>query len=404
MRRKAVLLALFALVVAAAVLAEGPASGQPRFNVTVYPAKMELTVAAGTGQPLKINVRNDSNEPQALKVYFMDYFIRPDNSFVFKEPGHYSYSCAKWLNTDSPSMVVQPGEVGVKPFGVNVPADAEPGGHYGVIFFEQTTLPGQPPAQVKASGRIGVVTLITVPGEIVREGVIKDVQVDSAWWWPTRKLPFLPVKKIRCRVVFENRGNVHLTIKGKLTFAPSFGWGTGTVNLGEITVLPHTTRYLDAYLGEKAPEPKTPDTSAPGQQPKEETPPAPFIGSYRVKAEVRYGPSLDVFDTTRTKDSGFDVYPLSLLVILLVLIALVLIAVKLFKIRKVRKESGEGPKGKAGEPDAGREGPDKEDGSDEEAEAGPEPGEAGDVKEVEEKTADEPEGGGEPAPASGDGE
>ncbi|MBU1670556.1 MAG: hypothetical protein KKF41_15880 [Actinobacteria bacterium] len=337
MRRKALGIAAVSLVLASAVLLLAPAAGQGQFDVTVYPAKMELTVAAGTSQPFEINVRNDSDAPQALKVYFMDYLIRPDNSFVFEEPGHYSYSCAKWLDTDSFEMLVQPGETAAKPFAVSVPADAEPGGHYGVIFFEQTRLPGEPAGQVQATGRIGVVTLITVPGEIIREGVIKDVQVNSAWWWPTRKLPLLPVTKIQCRVIFENKGNVHLTVKGKLTFTPSFGWGSGTVDLGEITVLPKTERYLEATLGEESKQEQNPASSAPVQPAAQ----PPFLGSYKVHAEVQYGPSLEVFDTTKTADSSSNVYPISLLVILLVVIALVILAFKLIKWWRSKKRARE---------------------------------------------------------------
>ncbi|MFH1150078.1 MAG: hypothetical protein V1748_06365 [Actinomycetota bacterium] len=388
MRRRAVVIAATTIVLASAVLLLAPVAGQQGFDVTVYPAKMELTVAAGTSQPFEINVRNDSDAPQALKVYFMDYLIRPDNSFVFEEPGHYSYSCAKWLDTDSFEMLVQPGETAAKPFAVSVPADAEPGGHYGVIFFEQVPTGGQ----VQATGRIGVVTLITVPGEIVREGIIKDVQVSSAWWWPTRKLPLLPVTKIHCRVIFENKGNVHLTVKGKLTFTPSFGWGSGTVDLGEITVLPKTERYLEATLGEELEKADLPGSAdQPVAQP-------PFLGSYKVHAEVQYGPSLEVFDTTKTADSSFNVYPISLLVILLVVIALIILAIKLFKWwqkrRAARKTAAEPEEAGADEEAAGEE-PDAEavepEAGEQEAESGEEPGEGEEASEPEEEAA-KPEG------------
>ncbi len=40
---------------------------------------------------------------QNLKIYNNDYYIKPNNQFVFEKPGHESYSCAKWLTTDSPN-------------------------------------------------------------------------------------------------------------------------------------------------------------------------------------------------------------------------------------------------------------------------------------------------------------
>jgi hypothetical protein len=107
---------------------------------------------------------------------------------------------------------------------------------------------------------------------------------------------------------------VHLTIKGKVTYTPTFGWGTGGVAINEMTVLPKTTRYLEADL-------KDP----------------PFMGSYEANAEIRYGPALDVFDTTKTKKGSFQVYPLSLLLILLLLIAL---AVGLGRIYRGKRYKG----------------------------------------------------------------
>jgi hypothetical protein len=258
-----------------------------------------------------INVRNGGKEAQRFRVYFMDYFIQANNEFVFKSPGHYSYSCAKWLSTDTPEMEVPAGATGQKQFTLTVPPKAEPGGHYAVIFFEQSATDG---GQIRAKGRIGVVTLVTVPGPIVREGSIKSVQVRSSWLWPARKVPLLPRTKVHCRVVFYNSGNVHLTIKGKLTYSPTFGWGTGSVNLGEITVLPKTTRYLEA------------DINSP-----------PFLGSYKAKAEVSYGPSLDVFDTTKTKDGSFNIYPLSLLLILAILLAIIIVLIFLMRRRRRKR-------------------------------------------------------------------
>lgn len=204
-----------------------------------------------------------------------------------------------------------------KRFTVTIPPKAEPGGHYGVIFFEQVPFAGGPP--VKAKPRIGALVMLTVPGQIVRSGEIKSVSVSSGWFWPTRKIPLLGKRAIKCRVVFENTGNVHLTIRGSIVYTPEFGWGSGHLYLGEITVLPHTTRYLEGII-------KNP----------------PFIGSYKVRASVKYGPSLDVYDTTKTGKGSFSCYPLSLLLVLGIL--LVVIITLLVIVRKKKKaQAGEEP-------------------------------------------------------------
>jgi hypothetical protein len=348
------------------------AAAQAEFDIKIYPSKLELAGAPATTQDFVINIENQGTQDQTLRVYFNDYLIRPDNKFVFKEPGHYSYSCAKWLSTDSPTVVAPAGETVQKGFELAVPDDAEPGGHYGVIFFEQVP-PGTEP--VVAQGRIGVVTLVTVPGEIVRKGKIESVSVTSSWFWPSRRVLAGPEKVTRARVVFRNEGNVHLTVRGKVTYAPTFGWGTGTVKLGEITVLPKTTRYLEA-----------------------EIPNPPILGSYKVSAEVSYGPSLDVFDTTVTKEGEFHQYPFFWLVIILILVLLVAAIVILVRwLRRRRKRGKEGAPAEELEGEGDR-------GSEEDSGGGLEPKEEESDKgnaEEEAETAD-PESGNEMEPESDD--
>jgi hypothetical protein len=341
------------------------------FDVMVYPAKLELAGAPGTTQTFVINVRNLGPNTETMSVYFNDYFIKANNDFVFQKPGHYSYSCANWLSTDTPAMVVPSGQTVAKTFTLTVPAKAEPGGHYGVIFFEQAPQAGEPP--VKARPRIGSLMLVTVPGEIIREGEIKSVSVTSSWFWPAHKLPILPRRRVTARIVFYNSGNVHLTVRGFLSYKASFGWGSGKVEFNEITVLPKTTRYLEASI-----------------------PSPPLVGSFSVKAAIQYGPSLDVFTITKERNGAFSMYPLSLLGILLILIAII-IALFLLRGRRKRKAASAGeaaePHEDGGSKDAGKETrgdkPEKEEApvmAEEAGSDGPEKGPEGDAPEEDETT------------------
>ena len=319
MRRKlysAILVVLLAGGLVAGLLQ--PALSQAAFDLTVYPAKLELQVAAGTGLDFGIHIRNTGGESQTMRIYFNDYSIKPNNDFVFEPPGHYSYSCAKWLQAENASIVVPVGKTVATGFRVNVPPKAEPGGHYGVIFFEQQPPPGN--ANVKAMPRIGSLILVTVPGAIIREGDIKSVTITSTWFWPAHKVPGLPRRKVTARIVFYNSGNVHLTVRGSLTYKASFGWGAGKVEFQEITVLPKTTRYLQTDI----PDP-------------------PLVGSYKILAKVEYGPSLDVFDTTKVGKGSFSEYPLSLLLLLVVVLAIIALPITIHYGRKKSAEESEKP-------------------------------------------------------------
>ena len=186
-----------------------------------------------------------------------------------------------------------------------------------MIIFKQPAVKkkGVP---VKISGQIGALIMITVPGEIVRNGEIKSVWVSSSWLWPTRKFFLVPYSPTRYKVVFQNTGNVHITVRGKLIYKPTFGRGSGTVSLPEMTVLPGTVRDFEG----KIPNP-------------------PLFGSYKARVVMQYGPSLNVFDTTKTKSSKFDSYPVLTLVLLLLVLPAVIITLVILIKRWSGKEAYE---------------------------------------------------------------
>ena len=71
-----------------------------------------------------ISVRNDSNEPQEVKVYQTDYMFFRDGTNTYAEPGTVPRSNAKWI-TFSPSFVTVPplATVAIN-YSVNVPQDS----------------------------------------------------------------------------------------------------------------------------------------------------------------------------------------------------------------------------------------------------------------------------------------
>lgn len=316
--KRALLLTFFLLISFPAVSYAQPSE----FHMSLAPSKLELTLGPGTSTEFQIHLDNFSNESQNLKVYSMDYYITEKNSVVFLKPGHFSYSCATWISTDSPKLDV-PGRgnaassTAAKTFSVSVPPNAEPGGHYAVIIFQQPAVvkKGVP---VKISGQIGALIMITVPGAIIRNGDIKSVSVNSSWLWPTRKFFSIPHSPTRYKVVFQNTGNVHITVRGKLTYKPTFGWGSATINLAEMTVLPGTIRDFEGTI-----------------------PNPPLFGSYKVRVEMYYGPSLDVFDTTKTKSCEFDSFPVLALVLLLLVLPGVIITLVILIKRWLGKEVSE---------------------------------------------------------------
>lgn len=244
--------ALLAAMVLSLLALPVPVASAQAFDLTVLPAKNEITAEPGSVREFTITVRNHVPEAMDLKIYPMDYYITPDNQFVFEEPGHYTYSCVTWLRFDRDVLSMRPNSEAQVPVRVEVPPDAEPGGHFAVVFFEKVLTPEEIATGAQLAPRVGALVLLTVPGEIVREAVIRSFSVESDFfslWGPSeQKKEGFPVRSLRYRLEVENPGNVHVTVRAFLGYRPSFGFGRGEVELGEMTILPGTVRYFEGYL------------------------------------------------------------------------------------------------------------------------------------------------------------
>lgn len=267
----------------------GRAARAQEFDLTVSPVKKELTVQPGERMDFQITLINHTDRDLELLVYPMDFFIHPDNSYEFQEPGYYTYSCSRWIELRRDRLTIPPRSQHEEPFTLMVPPDAEPGGHYSVLFFQDASEP-PPGLGVKPTYRIGSMILATVPGDIVRDAEIKSLSVESdflsLWGPPEGGEGGWPARSMRYHLEVENTGNVHLTLQAGLTYRAAAGFGSGSLDLGEITILPGTVRYFDGYL-----------------------PSPPCLGYYRVEAVIRYGPDMYTFDTEKRAESGFWVIP-----------------------------------------------------------------------------------------------
>jgi hypothetical protein len=303
MNREIVVASLVVLTALAVLSGAAPARAQA-FDLTVTPAKVEITVQAGQSADFTITLINQAPEQLELMVYPMDYSVNPDNTFFFEEPGYYTYSCAKWLKIDRQRVIIPPNSQLSEQFSISVPPDAEPGGHYGVIFFQDVREP--PPGQgATPAPRIGSLILLTVPGDILREGSITAFEIGSDYfslWAPPEGEPAKwPSRGIKYHLEIQNTGNVHITTYAEIRYWPRFGFGSGTVELGLMTILPGTVRYYDGYL-----------------------PGPPALGIFKAEAIMQYGPDQATFDVERRAEAGFKVIPV-IWIVLIVLGAAALI-------------------------------------------------------------------------------
>ncbi len=206
-------------------------------SLGVTPAKLEMSVPKDGSRSSHITVLNRGDTPVDVTAYVMDYSIDKQNSFTFSEPGHESYSCAKWVTLEPAEFHLEANSTKEVKVTIAVPPEVEPGGKYCVALFE-TTLPSENGATgVTPVLRVGTLILLTIPGvsdaSIVTEAELAEVGLYQG-------------SPMHASMVVRNTGNVHLNVAGQVDFYGTWGAHSDTMSLGEITTLPNTERELSA--------------------------------------------------------------------------------------------------------------------------------------------------------------
>lgn len=284
MRNKITLLLILAQLAWPAAL-PAVAGAAPKKSFMVSPAKLEIKAKPGAAQTKSVKVANQGSVPVNITTSIADYSIRPNNTFVFYQPGHQTYSSSKWVTVDQPAFTLAPGEAKMVKITMAVPSQVEVGGHYASVFF-QTAGPKVAKTGVRIVARIGVLLLSTIGNarDIVRDGYIKDFTTANPWW----------SRDAKPRLVFHNNGNVHLTLKGHVAFTDIFGRQVGRADFQDITLLPNSDRIMTTKWN------------------------GPWFGRLTAKATTTYGPDLFTFDhTEKSQVVAFWIIPWQLILALL---------------------------------------------------------------------------------------
>jgi len=178
-----------------------------------------------------------------------------------------AYSLVDWV-APLPSLLLIPREIKSMTATINVPKDASPGGHYGVIRFTSTP-PSLDGSGVSLSASIGVLVLVTVSGDI-KEGLsIQELSVNRNG----KKGTFFESGPIGFEEKLKNTGNVHVQPTGQVSITDMFGRKVAAVNvnLPPANILPQSTRSFKQPL----------DKSVIGDK--------RLFGRYKATLKVTYG-------------------------------------------------------------------------------------------------------------------
>jgi hypothetical protein len=223
---------------------------------TVGPPVVEYT--AEKGQTINGIVRVNDYSPAPITLYpqVADFTAKDETGqpAFFESNPNRKYSLSTWIKFSAEPLKFGIGELKAIQYQIVVPADAEPGGHYGVFFFS-TKSPNnvkEGEAKVVANMKVGQLILVTVKGDIKEKGVVETFKTKHLFnWFPQVQYSNEKLFKITSNIDLitrlKNVGNVHFKPKGKIEIKNVFGQKKAELTFNEKkgNVLPDSIRLFD---------------------------------------------------------------------------------------------------------------------------------------------------------------
>jgi len=210
-------------------------------GLTISPPISEFTIEAGQTVSKTIKLTNPTKNLVEVYPTTMDFKSKGEGgepAFIQEEDQNTKFSLSKWISFTQSKVALTPEQVVEFTYKISVPQDAEPGGHYGAVFFVSQPPKAEPDkTQVSVSSMIGSLLLVKVPGDIKEQAKVKEFGTD-------RRLYLFNKVKFLTRV--ENTGNIHIKPKGEISIKGLFGEkSTITVNEQKGNVLPESIRKFE---------------------------------------------------------------------------------------------------------------------------------------------------------------
>ena len=266
----------------------------------IAPPVIYLSVDPGQTVKTQVNIRDISSGNLSVTGQVNNFVasgedgtpkVLLDNTDTANDP----YTLVNWVGP-LPSLLLVPREIKSMTVTITVPADAAPGGHYGVIRFTSTP-PSLENSGVSLSASIGVLVLLTVSGKINENLTVQQFTVNRNNGKPGSLFESGPLNFTE---KLKNSGNVHVQPIGQVTITDMFGkkLAAVNVNLPPGNVLPNSSRAFSQPL----------DKTVIGSK--------MLFGRYKATLKVTYGAGKQTVSSELT----FWVIPYKLIAIVIALL------------------------------------------------------------------------------------
>lgn len=233
----------------AAALAKPTTSTVPSANnsgeaLEIAPPLLYLTANPGQSIVAKIYLRDIASGPLLVTGTTDDFIAQGDNGtpkILLHETTPDPYSLKNYV-APIQSLLMQPKQLHILSLLINVPANASPGGHYGVIRFTATPPSLKGSNGVALSASLGALILLTVNGNIIENLTVNQFTASQNG----HNSNFFQSAPIQFKEIIKNTGNEHVQPTGLLTITDMFGHKLAVmdINRRQGNVLPASMRQF----------------------------------------------------------------------------------------------------------------------------------------------------------------
>lgn len=217
-------------------------NAQGTVGLTVSPLTFELTANPGDVIINQLKVYNPTDSVVGIKMEVEDFTVTGEMGFVTIEPAETeTYSIARWVKTDPGEFALEPREQKYVTFTISIPENAEPGGHYGAIIAGTTGVVGEEFVGAAVAGRVGVLVLLTVSGEVTEDLIVKGFSCPN----------YSEYGPVNFTIRFENKGTIHVRPRGFVTITNWLGKKVADVEFPQNNVIPGAIRKIETEWPQK---------------------------------------------------------------------------------------------------------------------------------------------------------
>lgn len=247
---------LFTFIIASLFLlpSDRAEAAKPQVTMTNTPNSLALTaipprlgdeygLLINPGETLEtsLEIYNPNSTPLTTESFLRDFYLAEDGQtpIPIEDGSQSAWQLSSWTTLSPANNVIAPKSSTQIKVKISAPADAKPGGRYGMILT-QPVINAQTPdgSGAQINTRVGVLLYVVVNGELSSRATLSNLSIK-----PLNSQPLLPLK-----FNIHNHSSFHLRPKMQLEISNLWGKVIHTQEIEKQNIFPDTKREFSEQI------------------------------------------------------------------------------------------------------------------------------------------------------------